>query len=181
MKQPPPLAERQKPGLSKTLPFIPTPGRCSSCGQSPERVQVWLECNEWDEETRPAVHVILCDRCSSRLIEPHPRLYKSQDPDAPNLGAMALCAECPHRSDLSCTCQLAKQNGGPGMEIRYDSPPTRAHVRGSGFSGFRWFFKGPPSHCAGRAAALEAWQPCATCNGAGRHICAQDRQCYGPP
>lgn len=145
----PSLAERQQPGLSQTLHFFPNPEECQSCGSAGELTR-WRECDEWDKPT--AVVVVLCAKCSKKLIDPHPRLYHQLQENEPFPGSMQICLDCPMRSGVSCTSPLAKSNGGPGMQIL-------AH----GFSGF--FCGGPnagyhtlyeraPSECAGREAAF---------------------------
>src|SRR5688572_33178922 len=91
----PPLVEREKPGLSETLTAPKSPDRCQSCG-APEPtpngnvdatiqrfgltglLERWMECDPWDRDTH--VVVVLCQRCSARLISPHPRLYKALPP-----------------------------------------------------------------------------------------------------
>jgi hypothetical protein len=117
----------------------------------------WLEYDEWDRlPTKPAI-VVLCGRCSSLLIDSHPRLYHELEPHAPFPGAMAICVGCGQRSGVSCMSPLAKVNGGPGVEIKYALAPTHAHVcgsrRGGGrFSEWRSVYYGPPTSCSGHVA-----------------------------
>lgn len=151
----PPIAERRKPGLSVSLPFPRRPDTCQGCGLclaplDGVTLEVWEESDEWDQPQHPPVLVILCAGCSRRVIEPHPRLYRQLDRNAPNLGAMALCVGCKKREGLTCLASIARQNGGPGMPIEYEKTPTRYHVRGGGFSGYRWLYSGPVIKCGGR-------------------------------
>lgn len=157
----PPLSERQKPGLSVTLSAHPRrPDTCQGCGVTADptdgiALRVYLECDEWDRPTAPAVLVVLCPECDARHIDAHPRLYKRLDPSAPNLGVMGLCMACDHRDGVRCTNSLSKGNGGPGMEVRYIREPVIAFVRCSppSQSGRRVLFPGPPVSCAGRTIA----------------------------
>jgi hypothetical protein len=156
----PPLAERQKPGLSETLRGPKLPRACQHCGGGYARgaeslLRRWRECDEWDRPT--ATIVILCRSCSDELIEAHPRLYIELDPNEPCPGAMEICLDCPMRDGIRCTSPLSLANGGPppGMEIRFAKPPVRAHFKCSrpARSGWRTLYSGPPIGCAGKDAA----------------------------
>lgn len=145
----PPLAERERPGLSATLAGPVAPDRCQSCGageppvttdvdrvlerQGCLRLERWIECDAWDRDT-PTV-VVLCARCSARLIERHPRLYKALGPDTPHPGCMRICLDCRLRDGTRCTHPDAKANGGPGVRLGFDRPPVRGHVCGRGRGG----------------------------------------------
>jgi hypothetical protein len=155
----PTLAERMAAGLSATLPFPRRPDTCQACGLVANALAqgdltVWVECDPWDRATTPPVYVVLCRRCSTRLIDPHPRLYMGRDVRAPNLGAMALCTDCALRSGLDCGAALARQNGGAGMAITYATAPVFAHVSVSprSASGFRTLYREPPTACDGYEA-----------------------------
>jgi hypothetical protein len=147
----PPLQDRQRPGLSQTLHFFPNPEECQSCGCAGELTR-WRECDEWDKPT--AVVVVLCAKCSKKLIDPHPRLYHQLQEHEPFAGSMQICLDCPMREGVSCTSPLAKSNGGPGMEIT-------AHGFGGFFcgsksiNGYHFLYQRAPSACAGREAAFQ--------------------------
>lgn len=151
-KAPPPIEERRKPGLSQTLPFPRELGCCQSCGQTADpsdgvALRKWRECDEWDKATR--VIVVLCTRCSKRLIDPHPRLYVATSWDEPVPGAMELCVSCVHQAGLACLHPLLKANGGPGLEVRFPQP-VRGFLCGPRVGGPFVQWTGKPSACAGR-------------------------------
>lgn len=153
----PPLAEREKPGLSETLPFPRRLDTCQACGKShdlfgdPIHLTRWMECDAWDEH-QPIV-VVLCDDCSTRLIKPHPRLYKPLQQHEPMPGAMPICTHCRWQSALRCLSSTAKINGGPGLTLTFPQP-TSMHLCGTR-NGRRtgWtevHYTGPVSACSGR-------------------------------
>lgn len=118
----PPLAERERPGLSETLPGPVHPHVCQSCGAEGlgldgdhEALTRWRECDAWDKPTMRVV--VLCLRCSKKLIDKHPRLYISLQQAEPFPGSMEICVPCKHRDGVSCKCPIAKHNGGSGMRI----------------------------------------------------------------
>lgn len=159
----PPLAERQKAPLSATLPYVPHPNHCQSCGEhesaDPLKTLLntsgrivpftrWRECDEWDKPTMTIV--ILCPKCSKKLIDPHPRLYVPLELFQPFPGVMDICATCSFRSGVTCHSPIAKHNGGTGMKIEAPEPVV-AHVnRGRGRSGFIKLYSVAPTGCAGR-------------------------------
>lgn len=121
----------QWPQLSKTLRFERHPDGCQNCGNGPAthtELHRWQECDGQDRKT-PIV-VVLCKRCSDRLIEPHPRLYHRLEPNAPLPGTMALCVKCRHRDGLGCRHPKLKANGGPGLNIAI-TPPSRGFWDGA--------------------------------------------------
>jgi len=140
----PPLAACEQPGLSETLTGPVAPDRCQSCGAAPPdiagdvdyvlkrqgyaRLERWVECDPSDQPT--AVVVVLCARCSKRLIDAHPRLYIALSPDEPRPGCMTFCLECAHREGTRCTHPDAKANGGTGVRLGFDHKPSRMHVCG---------------------------------------------------
>lgn len=120
MKPPaiPPLAERQKPGLSHQLPGPRAPNVCQSCsrgGLERSTGRRYIECDPWDKPTTR--RVVLCAVCSDRLIKPHPLLYLAEDWWAPFPGVMPTCAACQFHDALRCTNPLLKANGGPGLRV----------------------------------------------------------------
>lgn len=155
----PPLAERLEPGLSETLTGPKDPRRCQACGfeVGPPRNDVervvrfhaylsrWIECDAWDRHDENSPVVVLCEPCSKKLIESHPRLYVDLWPDTPRPGCMPICVDCTHRSGVSCTHPRAKANGGEAVLLKFKHPPTRAHLcyqaKGGGRRGeTRWMF-----------------------------------------
>lgn len=151
MKQATPsLEERQRPGLSQTLPFFPNPEECQSCGAHGE-LTCWRECDEWDKPT--AVAVVLCPKCSRKLIESHARLYHQLQEFQPFPGMMDLCLDCPMRDGVRCKSPLAKSNGGPGMRI--DAHGFGGFFCGSkAIEGYHILYSRAPSACAGKEAAF---------------------------
>jgi hypothetical protein len=152
-QQLPPLAERRKPGLSQTLHFFPHPEECQSCGAH-EGVEDWFtrwrECDELDKPTMAVV--VLCSRCSKKLIEAHPRLYVPLGKFEPFPGVMELCVDCRLRDGVSCRSPLAKHNGGPGMKVAA-LEPTKAYLNfGGGRGQFVKMYRSEPTSCAGREA-----------------------------
>lgn len=164
----PPLAERQRPGLSHTLPYPRAWNVCQGCGavghEDPKQtadwsglVQLrrWLECNEWDEPT-PVV-VVLCARCEKREIDRHARLYLQLPIHEPHPGAMPLCEGCAHLEGLACRAPLAKINGGPGLVITHPKPAIMhilcARGRGGNRGGWLREYSGPATACSGREHA----------------------------
>jgi hypothetical protein len=134
------------PKLSETLPLQVGPDRCHQCGDTGE-IARWLEHDECDQPV--AVIICLCRKCSERIIEPHPRLYRELDPSEPFPGAMGVCLDCPARDGVVCCSPLAQINGGPGLV--YEPMPSRAHVCRSprSKSGWMWF-GGQPTKCSGK-------------------------------
>ena len=132
---------------------------CQACGvvHNPHgrALHRWLE-HDTDDQPEP-VCVVLCDPCATRLIDPHPRLYRRMQHHEPLPGAMPICADCRHRADLACRNPDAAINGGPGLS--YTLPPpirafvdrTDANVRRRG--GCEAVYVGPVSGCAGKEAA----------------------------
>jgi hypothetical protein len=143
----PPLAERQRPGLSVTLTGPVHPNVCQSCaGLGQVRgMRYWRECDEWDKPT-PTV-VALCPTCSDRLITPHARLYVAIDHNEPVPGVMALCSLCRHRAGTRCT--LARVHGGPGVIVTA-AKPTVMFICGRGIGGALRHYPRPASACSGR-------------------------------
>jgi hypothetical protein len=149
MQKIPPLAARQLPGLSQTLHFFPHPEECQSCGSAGELTR-WRECDEWDKPTM--VVVVLCQKCSRKLIEPHPRLYHQLQEAEPFPGSMQICLDCPMRDGISCKSPLAKHNGGPGMLID-GARGFAGFFCGGPNAGYRRLYSSPPTSCAGKDAA----------------------------
>jgi hypothetical protein len=130
--------------------FDPHPRRCQLCGGDQE-LDLWQEHDERDKPEGRAI--ILCESCSKRVIDKHPRLYARRGIFVPWPGAMALCVDCKHRRGV--TCPLTKASGGPGIEIKYPQP-FKAMVDGTrGGRRVGWMqtlYNGDPTSCSGRSA-----------------------------
>lgn len=152
----PSLAERQAPGLSETLIGPRDPRRCQRCAAEHTKANPlarWLEHDEWDRVPDHPVVVVLCQRCSSKVIEPHARLYRCLDSGEPFPGCMRICLDCKHRDGTSCRNPEAKINGGPGVQYEHSVKPIFAHIcfgRGRGES--RYFWTGRVLGCSGKEA-----------------------------
>lgn len=159
----PPLAERQRPGLSATLTGPRAPNRCQSCAAThrPENpLGRWQEYDAWDRPQTPPVVVVLCRACSARMIEPHPRLYVALTRHEPYPGCMSICLDCTHRVGVACRSPAAKVNGGPGLTYAWADgrQPTQMHIcsRGRHGSGCRVVTEWPGrvATCSGHAIAV---------------------------
>ena len=144
------------PRLTDDLVGPRSPDRCQGCGAY-ARLTRWQEHDDADKP-EPRV-VVLCERCSGRLIEPHPRLYAALDPDAPVPGAMPLCLDCRFRAGVRCLHPDLKANGGPGLEIL--PLPLRVLVCRSPrrLSGWETIYPGPPLACQGRETSRVVHDP----------------------
>jgi hypothetical protein len=148
------------PRLSETLPLC-EPMRCGQCGETEENctsdIRLW---QEHDASDRPEpIWFWLCQTCSDRIIEPHPRLYECVSEHAPAPGAMRICSDCPHRHKTRCSCPAAKLNGGPGILVNAVQPLVM-HIDGRDSKGRRfgnWHksYALPPSGCSGKTP----WPP----------------------
>lgn len=102
--------------------------------------------------------VVLCARCSKKLIEPHARLYIQLQEHEPFPGVMEICVDCPMRKGVSCYSPLAKHNGGTGMRI--DGVRASGGIfcgsRGRGHRGCQHarFYHGSATSCAGKQDSL---------------------------
>jgi hypothetical protein len=155
----PPLAARQKPGLSETL-FDRGPRFCRGCGTVHTKanpLRRWLECDAWDQIPPPPGRfvVVLCSRCSDLLIDKHPRLYHELLPNEPFTGAMGICLDCPSREGTTCTHPMAQRNGGVGVVVAI-APPTRMHLCGGRNAGLHAIWHKPADDCSGRPFIHEA-------------------------
>lgn len=136
--------------LSETLPEKKRrPDCCGICGESEKRLIHWQECDH--SEQPEARWIVLCENCSSIVIDPHPRLYIQANENAPMPGVMHLCANCVHRNGWKCS--QAKANGGPGIKVTA-SQPSVAFIDGTKNgrrTGWRQtFYALPPSACSAR-------------------------------
>lgn len=116
-----------------------------------DSVTGWVE-HDHNDQPEPIV-VFLCHTCAAKLIEPHVRLYRELEKNAPLPGAMALCDDCRHRDGVRCANPKAKINGGPGLSVKQAQP----HVgfwdgtRGGKRVGGRFcIYTEPPRDCNGR-------------------------------
>jgi hypothetical protein len=146
--------------LSQVLTFMRHPEVCQSCGDTQPGEGVakpdltrWVECDEWERST--GVVVVLCRPCVTRVLEPHPRLYREIETYAPHPGTMALCVACTHRFGLNCKHPDLRANGGAGLLITH-AKAVRALVNVGGGRGHRRgclpvsIYAHPPTACAGR-------------------------------
>lgn len=145
------------PRLSKDLPYQKGALCCGNCARSKDELpvnktlDVWEECDHHDK--REGIYIRLCEPCSKRLIEPHPRLYHHKQQHEPMPGAMPTCADCKLRDGLKCTSPLLKRNGGQGLPLSIPKP-VNAMVDGSKYSGPMVLYMGP--------VTCNAKEPCAT-------------------
>jgi hypothetical protein len=149
----PPLAEREKPPLSVTLTGRIHPHVCQSCGKGHLQVETltrWKEADEWDRTSAKSPIVVLCEKCSKKLIDPHPRLYVALWPQEPWPGAIDICIACKHRDGTRCANPNAKINGGSGIAMK-GGRHSYCHLNfggGKGWSGQMWTSQ--PTECTGR-------------------------------
>lgn len=142
------------PRLTEQLAGPRSPALCQSCGDCCD-LDRW---REHDDADRPEARVlVLCLRCSNRLIEPHPRLYGSLDRNQPWPGCMQICVACRHRDGVGCTHPDLKANGGAGLKIMVPNP-TSGFIDGTDKAGRRWghpfrSYPHEPRECAGRQTA----------------------------
>lgn len=148
----PSIEERRKPGLSTTLQYDDHPYVCKSCGIAGQGTPVtgWREADEWDQFSDDSAVVMLCAKCSDRLIEPHARLYKRLEPLGPFPGVMDICLACIHRTGTTCTNKQLLRHGGAGIRLGGMSG-SRCHLNyGGGRGEFKTLWSTPPSRCSGR-------------------------------
>lgn len=104
----------------------------------------WQEC---DHNDKPEAKIlVLCNVCSKRMIQPHPRLYHKLDTNAPWPGCMALCVDCTHRDGIRCAHPQAKANGGKGVMLQL-SKPVRGFIDGPAYRGRFEQYPKPPLGC----------------------------------
>lgn len=141
------------PRLSETLSPAVSLVTCQNCGiEWPDTIERWREHDVHDRPER--IIILLCTTCSSKIIEPHPRLYAKLDRWEPMPGSMLeLCGNCRYRSGTRCTHPDLTVNGGPGLQVTFPQP-IRALVDGTrngrrtGWMQVIW--EGPPTACAGK-------------------------------
>lgn len=144
--------DRRQPGLSETLGILIDPRMCRACGGTRE-LRRWRECDEWDKPTMAVV--VLCSRCSVKLIDRHPRLYIQLAPHEPFPGVMEICVDCPDRDGVTCKSPIAKHNGGSGMRITHPAPTTVfIDVSPRRNSGMVKLYPGAVTACAGKQDTL---------------------------
>jgi hypothetical protein len=144
------------PRLSETLPGPKDFHHCWNCGGVESAVgrfglQRWQEHDNQDHP-EPVV-ILLCLKCSEKIIEKHPRLYRHLDPNEPLPGSMPLCRGCRWSEELRCTSPIARHNGGAGMTITAPQPGVAFMdgVRNGKRTGWRQkIYSGPPKACTGR-------------------------------
>lgn len=139
---------------------------CQSCGGS-HRLRVgnglirltlsrWQECDHNDQPEQKIV--VLCNVCSKRVIEPHPRLYHQLHYNTPWPGCMDICVDCRFRSGIKCVHPAAKVNGGAGVMLKIgkitrgfiDYAGKNGKISGSVFE----HYETPASDCKQKQPAL---------------------------
>jgi hypothetical protein len=143
----------KSPRLSTSLPGPRSIHQCQSCGASDKlglKIRGWAE-HDHNDQPEP-FSVWLCEDCETKLIEPHPRLYRRITDHEPFPGAMPLCLDCKRRDGVTCMSPKACFNGGPPPGIKMEYPkPSMAHLN-LGRKGGRWqaFYHGPVTSCSGK-------------------------------
>lgn len=141
----------QWPKLSEDLKRDRSPIHCQACGVVASHSLVRWQEHDGADEPSP-VAVVLCESCSDRLIEAHPRLYRRLGRNEPFPGTMRICWECPHRDGVRCRSPLLRSNGGPG--IRFPKADATIHVDGirNGRRFGEWYkrWSAEPVHCEGK-------------------------------
>ena len=134
------------PRLSDDLP-LNHPQECAQCGTGKD-LHVWQE-HDTADNPEP-VFIVLCQRCSGAIIEPHSRLYRCLRPNEPAPGVMPLCLNCAHRAGSQCFHPQGRFRKGPGLKLEYPSPTT-AHLYYGGSKG-EWIkiYPGVVYGCAGK-------------------------------
>ena len=107
------------PRLSDDLPLC-DPRECAACGVGGE-LEAWQEHDTGDNPE--SLFVVLCPRCSTELIEAHPRLYRHLSPNEPAPGVMPICVDCPHRAGSKCWHPTSPLRGR-GLRLGYPQPTT---------------------------------------------------------
>lgn len=150
------------PKLSETLTHPRNLEICQSCGCK-QALSCWREHDESDWPTHTVV--ILCDHCSNKIIEKHPRLYERVGFWAPIPGAMQICQDCIFMSKLNCSHpNLEPVRGGRtdrrvGTTIDYPRPTMiyidRRRPRTQRRVGKNLIqYSGPPTACAEKKTAM---------------------------
>jgi hypothetical protein len=113
---------------------------CQNCGRQKNMIPKAFPLTRWqehDHRDQPENKiVVLCQSCSDKIIEPHPRLYTALAANAPWPGCMELCLDCKWRDGVSCSHPDAKANGGAGVMLTIAKPHV-AMVDGTR-NGRRW-------------------------------------------
>lgn len=148
------MPDKEWPRLSETLTGPRSPIQCQGCGAtSTRKLARWQEHDQADQ--REPIIVVLCEPCSSKLIEPHPRLYRHLDWNEPFPGAMLICWDCTQREGVTCTSPLLLRNGGPGLPL--PAPDTVCFIdgvrNGRRFGERRQAWSKPTEECVGRTVA----------------------------
>ncbi len=128
----PGLPAEPMPRLSAEVPLhdLSECNECGDLGSVRDPLAVWQECDEAD--VSEDIYLVLCRRCSDRLIPDHPRLYHRMVRHQPAPGAMPICTNCRWHAGTLCQHPRSKARGGPG--VRLDGPGaqwTSMQVRGA--------------------------------------------------
>ncbi|HYG36368.1 MAG TPA: hypothetical protein VEC99_16360 [Clostridia bacterium] len=150
------------PRLTTTCKGPVHPHVCQCCGEALRLGKGERNLTRWqehDHQDKPEFRVVaLCKTCENRLIEKHPRLYRSLQDNEPWPGCMDLCLDCRYREGVSCRHVDAKANGGKGVAISI-ARPISAMVDGEKYSGPIHLWQEPAKACKQRIPA--GWEPMA--------------------
>lgn len=104
----------------------------------------WQECDHDDKPEHRLI--VLCSKCSGRMIEPHPRLYHRLHVNDPWPGCMEICVTCKFRDGIKCSHPDAKINGGNGVMLTVGAP-MRGFIDGAKYRGPFCHYPYPPKAC----------------------------------
>lgn len=104
----------------------------------------WQECDHNDKPEHRLI--VLCRKCSERMIEPHPRLYHRLHENDPWPGCMEICVTCKFRDGIKCSHPDAKINGGNGVMLSVGTP-IRGFIDGAKYRGPFVHYPFPPKAC----------------------------------
>ena len=148
------------PRLSEDLP-LNDPRECHQCGVLRD-LAIWQESDTAD--VPEARYIVLCERCSDAIIEPHPRLYRRMVENEPAPGAMPICLNCMHRAGSQCWHPHSWLRGHRGLKLEYPSPFTAICRTAKQKNGSRTVvvrtFPGRVHNCSGTIRQPKVWAIC---------------------
>ena len=138
------------PRLSDELP-LSDPRECHQCGALKD-LEKWQECDTAD--VPEARYIVLCQKCSAAIIEPHPRLYNRLAENEPAPGVMPICLNCAHRAGSLCWHPRSWARGYRDLKLDYPSPTTAilrtAKQKNGSRTAILRIFPGPVYNCSGK-------------------------------
>lgn len=137
------------PRLSDDLP-LHDPRECAGCGGGKDLL-IWQE-HDTADNPEP-LYFVLCQRCSTEVIEWHQRLYRHLQPNEPAPGVMPICLNCVHRAGFKCWHPQSRLRGGRGLKLDYPSPTTAHLYYGGGKGEWIKVYPGMVYACAGKELA----------------------------